>query len=60
MQRQIWSSVETSKNKAGVNVMNFFTGFEPRTSGIGSDRSANWVATTARQDFSHAIVIHAR
>ena len=47
MQRQIWydvdlvgqapmrsqSSVETSKNKAGVNVMNFFTGFEPRTSG---------------------------
>ena len=24
------------------------TGFEPRTSGIGSDRSTNWATTTAR------------
>ena len=23
------------------------TGFEPRTSGIGSDRSTNWATTTA-------------
>ena len=26
------------------------TGFEPRTSGIGSDRSTNWATTTAQQD----------
>ena len=24
------------------------TGFEPRTSGIGSDRSTNWATTTAQ------------
>ena len=24
------------------------TGFEPRTSGVGSDRSANWATTTAK------------
>ena len=26
------------------------TGFEPRTSGIGSDRSINWATTTAHID----------
>ena len=26
------------------------TGFEPRTSGIGSDRSTNWATTTARSN----------
>ena len=25
------------------------TGFEPRTSGIGSDRSTNWATTTAQK-----------
>ena len=25
------------------------TGFEPRTSGIGSDRSTNWATTTAQR-----------
>ena len=25
------------------------TGFEPRTSGIGSDRSTNWATTTAHE-----------
>ena len=27
------------------------TGFEPRTSGIGSDRSTNWATTTAAHIF---------
>ena len=28
------------------------TGFEPRTSGVGSDRSTNWAMTTAqKRDF---------
>ena len=32
------------------------TGFEPRTSGIGSDRSTNWATTTARlQIFERSI-----
>ena len=30
------------------------TGFEPRTSGIGSDRSTNWATTTSR---GHLFVI---
>ena len=37
------------------------TGFEPRTSGIGSDRSANYAATTARgkELFSrHGLVVN--
>ena len=25
------------------------TGFEPRTSGIGSDRTTNWATTTAQE-----------
>ena len=29
------------------------TGFEPQTSGIGRDRSANWDTTTAWADMGH-------
>ena len=30
------------------------TGFEPRTSGIGSDRSSNWATTTAQDPLTFA------
>ena len=29
------------------------TGFEPQTSGIESDRSANWATTTAQKSISY-------
>ena len=36
-----------SKQMFNINKFLLMTGFEPRTSGIGSDRSTNWATTTA-------------
>jgi len=37
-----------SKQMFNINKFLPMTGFEPRTSGIGSDRSTNWATTTAQ------------
>ena len=37
-----------SKQMFNINKFLPMTGFEPRTSGIGSDRSTNWAKTTSQ------------
>ena len=43
------SNTQLTANKCSIeiNIFSPLTGFEPRTSGIGSDRSTNWATTTA-------------
>ena len=42
-----------SKQMYNVNKFLPMTGFEPRTSGLGSDRSTNWATTTAHSTESY-------
>ena len=39
-----------SKQMFNINKFMPMSGFEPQTSGIGSDRSTNWATTTAHFD----------
>ena len=45
----VFSTVNSKYNQCKILPM---TGFEPRISGFGSDRSANWATTTAQSDTS--------
>ena len=45
-----------SKQMFNINKFLPMTGFEPRTFGIGSNRSTNWATTTAKKSLKCAVV----
>ena len=45
------SNTQLTGNKSSINKILPMTGYEPRTSGIGRDRSTNWATDTSRRLF---------